>query len=152
MLFTHLNNLYQMFAKITTNQSALQAAHLQLTLFIQKALFELEKSCDDLKVIYMLIQIFQNLPYLNDLATQDSVLKTIQIRYRNLVSLDKHTVNESIVARVELMFAQKQVTLALHLLGDFLTTNKFDSNVVEVCDRILSILLTGNSLQKLPKR
>jgi hypothetical protein len=33
------------------------------------------------------------------------VLKTIQVRYRNLASLDKHTVNKSIVARVEQMFA-----------------------------------------------
>jgi hypothetical protein len=76
----------------------------------------------------------------------------IQTRYGNLSSLDKYTINQSLVARVEQIFAHGEVTLALHLLGDFFTTKIFDANVVEVCDRILGILLTGNSLNGLPKR
>lgn len=76
----------------------------------------------------------------------------IQTRYSNLGSLDKYTINESLVARVEQMFAHGEVTLALHLLGDFFTTKRFDANVVEICDRILGIVLTGNSLHGLPKR
>lgn len=91
-LFSHYSGLFKMFVTSqTTSANSLELAQEQLNLFIQSVFVQLDQNSEPRKMIPVLIEIYQNLPYLNDESLSQKVIRSIGTQLLNFGSSDQDT-------------------------------------------------------------